>query len=223
LHFLYVRVFTAVRLRANARPTTWFADISNLRTANSYDIFEADNFWLSGKMLIFLIILCLIAAASAATLYLRRTKLSSEMLGRQTLSGAENFRPLFEPSKTELQEKERLLMLEKQAEADRQKQLINSEYERELADWIASPNRSQTILLLSNAAKSENEHIYVKACKEVLRIWRAGSVDDLSANDLAQLMESHYWLIPAEKRTPGASFLIKEEIAGLRRGSLHNK
>ena len=178
-------------------------------------------------MLTLFIILGLIAAASAATLYLRRTKLSSEMLGRQSLSGAENFRPLFEPSKAELRaeqkEKERLLMMEKQAEADRQKQMIDSQYERDLADWIASPTRPKTIVLLSDAAKSENEHIYLKACKEVLRIWRAGSVDDLSADDLAQLMESHYWLIPAEKRTPGASFLIKEEIAGLRRGSLHNK
>jgi len=53
-------------------------------------------------MLTLFIILGLIAAASAATLYLRRTKLSSEMLGRQSLSGAENFRPLFEPSKAEL-------------------------------------------------------------------------------------------------------------------------
>ena len=114
-------------------------------------------------------------------------------------------------------------MMEKQAEADRQKQLIDSQYERDLADWIASPTRPKTIVLLSDAAKSENEHIYIKACKEVLRIWRTGSVSDLSANDLAQLMESHYWLIPAENRTPGASFLIKEEIAGLRRGSLHNK
>jgi hypothetical protein len=178
-------------------------------------------------MLTLLIILGLIAGASAAALYLRRTNRSPEMLEPQAIAGAENLRPLFEPSKEELlaeqNEKERLLMLETQAEEDRQKQLVIDEAELELADWTVSPNRSKTILLLSNAAKSENENIYVKACKEVLRIWRTGLVDGLSANDLAQLMESHYWLIPAEKRTPGASFLIKEEIAGLRRGSLNNK
>jgi hypothetical protein len=222
-----VQVFTAVWLRANACRTASFADISNLQTAISYIIFEADKFLLSGKMLTLFIILCLIAAAAAATLYLRRANRSPEMLERQAVAGAENFRSLFGPSKEDLlaqqSEKERLLMLEKQAEADRQKRLIDSQNERELADWIATPSRSKTILLLSGAAKSENEDIYIKACKEVLRIWRTGLVGDLSANDLAQLMESHYWLIPAEKRTPGASFLIKEEIAGLRRGALHNK
>ena len=178
-------------------------------------------------MLTLFIILGLIAAAVAASLYLRRTKHSSEMLERPAIAGAENFRPLFEPSKEELlaeqTENERLVMLEKQAEADRQKQSVVDKSEHELSAWIASPDRSKTIMLLSGAAKSENENIYITACKEVLRIWRTGSVGDLSANDLAQLMESHYWLIPAEKRTPGASFLIKEEIAGLRRGSLHNK
>jgi len=178
-------------------------------------------------MLTLFIILGLIAAAAAATLYLRRTKRSSEMLERQAIAGAENFRSLFEPSKEELRaeqnEKERLLMLEKQAEADRQMQSVDDKAQHDLVNWMASPDRSKTILLLSGAAKSENENIYITACKEVLRIWRTGSVGDLSANDLAQLMESHYWLIPAEKRTPGASFLIKEEIAGLRRGSLHNK
>ena len=53
-------------------------------------------------MLTFLIILGLVAAASTAALYLRRTNRSSEMLERQAVSGAENFRPLFEPSKEEL-------------------------------------------------------------------------------------------------------------------------
>ena len=178
-------------------------------------------------MLTLLIILGLIAAASAATFYLRQTKRSPEMLEPQVKAGAENFRRLFEPSKEELlaeqNGKERLLTLEKQAEADRQKQLIDSQYELDLADWIASPTRSKTIVLLSNAAKSENEDIYIKACKKVLLVWRTGSVKDLSADDLALLMESHFWLIPADKRTPGASFFIKEEIAGLRSGSFHNK
>jgi len=178
-------------------------------------------------MLTLLIIFGLVAAASAAALYLRRTNRSSEMLERQALSGAENFRPLFEPSKDELlaeqNEKERQAALEKQAEADRQKHLVDDEAERDLAGWVASPGRSQTIVLLSNAAKSENEDIYIKACKKVLLVWRTGSVKDLSADDLALLMESHFWLIPADNRTPGASFFIKEEIAGLRSGSFHNK
>jgi len=178
-------------------------------------------------MLTLLIILGLIAGASAAALYLRRTNRSPEMLEPQAIAGAENLRPLFEPTKEELlaeqNEKERLLMLETQAEADRQKQLVIDEAELELADWTVSPNRSQTIVLLSDTAKSENEDIYLKVCKEILRVWREGSVSDISADDLALMMESHYWLIPADKRTPGASFLLKEEVAGLRRGPFHNK
>ena len=97
-----MQVFTALWPGISVCPTTSPTDISNLRTENSYDIFEVDNFWLSGKMLIFVIILCLVAAESAAALYLRRTNRSSEMLERQAVSGAENFRPLAEPSKEEL-------------------------------------------------------------------------------------------------------------------------
>ena len=52
-------------------------------------------------MLTLFIILGFIAAA-AATLYLRRANRSPEMLERQAVSGAENFRPLAEPSKEEL-------------------------------------------------------------------------------------------------------------------------
>src|SRR6478736_5550316 len=119
-------------------------------------------------MLTLLIILGLIAGAAAAALYLRQTHRSPEMLETQAIAGAENFRPLFEPSKEELlaeqNEKERLLVLETKAEADRQKQLVIDQAELELADWTVSPTRSQTILLLSNAAKSENEDIYLKVC-----------------------------------------------------------
>src|SRR4051794_21035742 len=140
-------------------------------------------------MLTFLIILGLIAGAAAAALYLRRTNRSPEMLEPQVIVGAEKFRPLFEPSKEELlveqNEKERLLMLETQAEADRQKQLVIDEAELELADWTVSPNRSQPIVLLSDTAKSANEDIYLKVCKEILRVWREGSVSDISADDLA--------------------------------------
>jgi H+/Cl- antiporter ClcA len=88
-----VQVFTAVWLLLNVITFRYFEPANR----NIVTIFEADKTRLSGKMLTLFIILGLIAAAAAATLYLRRTKHSSEMLERQAQSGAENFRPLFKP------------------------------------------------------------------------------------------------------------------------------
>jgi hypothetical protein len=171
-------------------------------------------------MLTFLIIFILLAGAAAASLYLRRTNRPSEMLGAPGFDAAQEFKPLFAPSQEELRaaeaEKNRLqLKLNEQAAAGK-REAEEAEIVRLRSLWAAEPTKALTITLLYAAAKSENEGIYLQACKEVLGTWRRGSVKDLSAHDLAQLIESHYWLIPADKRTPGASFLIKQEIAGLR-------
>jgi hypothetical protein len=178
-------------------------------------------------MLTFLIILALIAAATAAALFLRRKNRPAEMLDRSQISGVEHFRPLFAPTKDDLLEAERenteLLRAEEKRLADMDKRNASEDLERIHTLWLASPTRAQTISLLYEAAKGENGDIYLKACKDVLRVWRTGSVKDLSAADLAHLMESHYWLIPADKRTPGDHFLIKEEIAGLTREFIHNQ
>jgi hypothetical protein len=206
---------------------TTLNDISNPPYAKAYNISEVSDLDIAGTMLTLIIIIALIAAASAATLLLRRTNRSSEMLGPHALPGAENFRPLFEPTKEELEAAELEMKLLQHADKERHslenEREAAAELDRVRAEWLASRSRTQTILLLYEAAKSQNDDIYLKICEEVLQQWRTGSVDDLSADDLAQLMESHYWLIPADKRTAGVGFRINKEIAGLRSGSFHPK
>ena len=178
-------------------------------------------------MLTLSIIFCVIATAFAVTYFIRRTDRPSEMHHPLPPAGAEHFRPLFAPSEEDLRSAELEKVGLQNAEIDRvaarKKQHEAAELETLCTEWQSSPTKAKTISLLSAAAKSENEDIYLRVCNDVLRVWRAGSVGDLSANDLAQLLESHYWLFPADKRTAGVSFLLNAEIAGLRSGSFHNK
>ena len=171
-------------------------------------------------MLTLLIIFVLLAGAAAASLYLRRTNRPSKMLDQPRFDAAESFRPLFAPSQEDLRaaeaEKERLRQTEIDQAVKRDERAAADEIARLRSAWMRSPTKAHTISLLYAAAKSENETIFLQACREVLKVWRTGSVIDLSADGLAQLIESHFWLIPANKRTPGAKFLIKQETAGLR-------
>ncbi len=134
---------------------------------------------------------------------------------------AVNFRPLFAPSDEEMLA----------FEAEEQKRLAANEseerrqiYEEKLAkleeirqNWRASSNRSNTIEVLYSASQIGHGEVYIEVSENVLKAWRAGKIADLSADDLAQLLESHFWLLPAHERAPGVSFRIQQETAVLRR------
>jgi hypothetical protein len=50
----------------------------------------------------------------------------------------------------------------------------------------------------------------------VVREWRAGRIEGLSGADLADLIETHLWLLPAQEKMSGDGFVIKQEISKLR-------
>ena len=130
------------------------------------------------------------------------------------------FRPLFEPTEEELLEAERIEaarvaeLREEEKSRERAKKLAKFDELRQ--NWAKSPNRTSTVEVLYEASRSASGDIFWDTCESVLTAWRAGRIDDLSSNDLAQLLESHFWLLPENERTPGVSFRLKEEIAGLR-------
>jgi hypothetical protein len=89
--------------------------------------------------------------------------------------------------------------------------------------WRELPSRRNTLELLYVASQSENGNVYNDVAKSVLESWKNGKINDLSAEDLAQILESHFWLLPSEHRTSGINFGLNQEIASLRRKSLETK
>jgi hypothetical protein len=171
-------------------------------------------------LLIFTTFLLVLAGVSLAILLKRLSdnKLLDE--DRPVSLAAESYRPLFAPTDEDLrlaEAEERKQSTTKQEEAKRQE---NEEKLAKLTEfrqtWSEAPNRAATIELLYRASQLEDGDAYLKTCDGVLAAWRDGKLADISAGDLAQLLETHFWLLPAEKRTPGASFRLKEAAAELK-------
>lgn len=132
-----------------------------------------------------------------------------------------SFRPLFEPGPDELRaaEREERLRLDAATQED-----LRAERDQRLAaletlrkTWTAAPERKNTIELLYLASQSESGRRFAEISGEIINLWKNGQIADLSADDLSQLLESHFWLLPAQERTSGVKFSLQQEIASLRR------
>ena len=168
-------------------------------------------------LLIFIVVIVVFATvALIATLQTRYSLQEGET--PKNLNG-EGLRPLFAPDEAEL----RALELEAdESERKRLQEAANIEAEKTLASfyefrqtWLESATRSNTIELLKRAAEIEKAEIYLETVDGILHNRSEGFSDE----DLAQLIESHFWLLPAHERTPGAAYTIKRELAALRGGS----
>lgn len=174
-------------------------------------------------LLVFTIFILLLAGISFAVFVKRLVSSNLRLLEeshRDNLA-AEHFRPLFAPNEEDMREferEEKAQLAVKQSEEQghvRAKKLALFEKLRQT--WRVSPNRAKTIEMLYQASQTESGKVYLEVSESVLEAWRAGKIADLTADDLAQLLESHFWLLPTTERTPGFSFRIQQEIAALRR------
>ena len=166
-------------------------------------------------MLVIFTVVLLIAAA--IILFVRR-QIRTPLLEDQTpkyLNG-ENLRPLFAPDDEELRalEREERKMLEARdvelRENEREKRLASFEEFRQT--WRELPSRANTVELLFQASELERGDVYLDTVDELLH-----KRSDVFTNDeIAQLIESHFWLLPQSERTPGVTFTINRELAALR-------
>ena len=81
----------------------------------------------------------------------------------------------------------------------------------------SSPDRGSTAKVLHVAALAGDAGVYRQAVETTFQLWRDGRVPSLSADELRQLVESEYWILPAESRSSGAGFVLKRTLARLRR------
>jgi hypothetical protein len=171
-------------------------------------------------LLIFTTFLVVLADVSLAILLKRLSdnKLLDE--DRPASLAAESYRPLFAPTDEDLrlaEAEERKQLTAKREEAKRQKSEEKlAQLENFRQTWSEAPNRGATIELLYRSSQIKDGDAYLDTCESVLAAWRDGKLADIPAGDLAQLLETHFWLLPAEKRTPGISFRLKEAVAELR-------
>ena len=165
-----------------------------------------------------LVIFTLLILVAAAILFIKKRQASSPFLTDLTpkhLSG-ENLRPLFAPDDEELRalEREERKMLEARdvelREKEREKMLASFEEFRQT--WRELPSRANTVELLFQASELELGEVYLDTVNELLHTRSDVFTDD----EIAQLIESHYWLLPQSERTPGVTFTINRELAALR-------
>ena len=172
-------------------------------------------------MLIFYTILVVLSAVAMLAILAKRRK--SNLLEQNPAKNlaAENFRPLFQPTEDELRAAEReekaLAEAKKADEARRilvEKAEKVTEFEK---SWRSAPDRKKTIELLFLASESESAKTFSDISEKVIKLWRENRIENLTARDLADLLDSHFRILPQQERTSGVLFWLKEEIQNLRR------
>lgn len=83
--------------------------------------------------------------------------------------------------------------------------------------WTHAPNRRTTSEMLHLAAMAGDAAFYQQEIELVLQYWRDGRLQDITSEELIALIESEFWLIPSNERDTGSGFLLKRELAKIRR------
>ena len=176
-------------------------------------------------MLILFTILVVLSAVITISVLLLKTQKDRKTLFSENPREIEppNPRSLFEPDAEEIRasEREEKARIEAQkTEEIRRLAAQKAEKAREFREfWELAPNRRNTVQLLHLAAQTESGKIFSETAENVIQHFQAKKIEDLKAEQLAQILESHFWLLPNEERTSGVAFWLKQEIAGLRRSS----
>ena len=179
-------------------------------------------------MLFLLTILVVITAVVSIAVLLKVQK------NRQSLSTNNpkelelpKFRSLFEPDEAEIRAFEKAEKAKADEENRQELNRISAEKAKKVSEfqtiWCELPNKKNTVELLFLASQSGRGEIYSRAANEIVEFWKEGKIIDLSAHDLAEILESHFWLLPSEQRTSGVKFGLHQELAGLRRKFVETK
>ena len=170
-------------------------------------------------MLILLTILLAFVAASAIIYFFNRRNFEKQLGFENSgfLPETTNLRPLFEPTEEELLAEQGAA--HEKLEADARNELEEAEMKQvrefwmRLDAWRKRPDKTEIADLLE--AASFDGETFTHAVDAVAGKFHNGEIEGLSTQDLAQMLESHFWLIPAEKRTPGVSYRFQTVLRSL--------
>ena len=132
------------------------------------------------------------------------------------------YRSLFEPDEAELRAQEREAQMRIEAERDESARKVSlerigraREYE---TVWRSKPTRKNTIEFLRLAAETESAEIFSQTAQSVIQVLHTEGeqAGNLSKQNLADLLDSHFRTLPQQERISGAIFRLKQEIENLR-------
>jgi hypothetical protein len=180
-------------------------------------------------MILFTIIffVMVIAIGASAVLgfsfYLRRKTKQLKEQNQTLFTEPPRYRPLFAPTEEDTRALELEEKLREKAKAEdeiRQAKENKIKLARDFQNtWQDQPNKGKTIELLRLAATSEDSETFSETARGVLNFWNDKKIDNLSAQDLADLLDSHLRTLPQQERASGILFWLKQEIESLRRNS----
>ncbi len=155
------------------------------------------------------------------SVYLRRKTKALESKNQRQFAGNEPPpRSLFEPDEAEIRASERAEAEINAAKTADEARLLSEEKIEDAREfqklWAENPNRSNTVELFRRAAESGNAGIFSESAERIMDFWRKGKIENLTATDLADLLDSHLLTLPQQERFSGAIFWIKREIENLR-------
>ena len=171
-------------------------------------------------MLLLIAVLAVISAAVLLVYYVKRQDRDLIEDNPSYNLSAENFRPLFAPTDEEMREFEREESAKREvaarAEAEMAEAAKKDEIRRLQIEWKAFPDKQKTIELLYAASQTGDADVFCDASEQILQVFRETGIGGLSPDGLAELLDSHYRLLPQAERSSGAVFRLKQEIAELR-------
>lgn len=177
-------------------------------------------------ILIFLAMVIVVGATAVVgfSIYLRRrTKSLKSNNQTQFTDAPKGYRSLFEPTDEEIRASEREAQMRVEAERKEAEQKVlfeKAERVREFEKvWRSEPTRQNTVELLRLASESESAAVFSQTAENVIQVWLHEQAGNLTAKDLADLLDSHFRTLPQQERISGALFWLKQEIERLRRKS----
>lgn len=165
-----------------------------------------------------LLLIPVLASLSAAFLLFRYAKRRPELPVHRTISTEPplNARPLFAPTDEELRRETDERAARSIARREyRAKAKAREAIDSALLDWRAERNARTASQLLHIAATNDLEGAFLRAANEIIEDFRASRFTGPAEGDLAALLDSHLRLLPAEERSSGELFWLKQEISKL--------
>lgn len=161
------------------------------------------------------------------SVYLKRRPKSLESNNQTIFDDVPQYRSLFAPTDEEIRQSELEESSARQAKEAEEARRLAAEKTGKVQecekDWRTTPNRRNTVELLRLASESENAETFSKTAESIIKVWRGKRLQDLTGDDLADLLDSHLRTLPQQERTSGAIFWLKQEITKLREKSEESK
>jgi hypothetical protein len=160
-----------------------------------------------------------IASVVGFSNYLKQRRQLPQDDSPRQLENPPPYRSLFEPTDDEIRLQQREDYLRKQADekASRQEQLKQkaAAVRKELSAWLGAPDKSGAVRVILEASGSESARVYSEIAESVIKVVRENRVPGLGGNELAELLDSHFRLLPQQERNSGELHWLKNEITAL--------